>query len=55
MVVVTSRRKCWLWFPIRFTKYEVVEKYDDLDKFYQNNKEKIWEEIRRQEKGRTEC
>lgn len=32
-----------------------VEEYDDLDKFYQNNKEKIWEEIRRQEKGRTEC
>jgi uncharacterized membrane protein YdbT with pleckstrin-like domain len=31
MVVVTSRRKCWLWFPIRFTKYEVVEKYDDLE------------------------
>ena len=24
-----------------------LEEYDDLDVFYQNNKEKIWEEIRR--------
>ena len=30
-MVIASRRKCWLWFPIRFTKYEVIKKYDDLE------------------------
>ena len=30
-----------------------VEEYKDLDKFYQNNKEIIWEEIRREESMRN--
>ena len=30
-VLKLKRRKCWLWFPIRFTKYEVVEKNGDYE------------------------
>ncbi len=26
-----NRRKCWLWFPIRFTFYKVERKYDDVE------------------------
>ena len=26
-----NRRKCWLWFPIRFTFYEIEKKYDDIE------------------------
>ncbi len=30
-MVSLKRRKCWLWFPIRFTKYEVMEKNGDYE------------------------
>ena len=30
-VLSLKRRKCWLWFPIRFTKYEVMEKNGDYE------------------------
>ena len=26
-----NRRKWWLWFPIRFTFYEIEKKYDDIE------------------------
>lgn len=31
MEVLFYARKCWLWFPIRFTKYEVVKNHDDYE------------------------
>lgn len=31
MEVIAKRRKCWLWFPIRFTKYEIIRSYDDVE------------------------
>lgn len=30
-MVMLKKRKCWLWFPICFTKYEVMEKHGDLE------------------------
>lgn len=29
--VIFETRKCFLWFPIRFTKYQVVKSYDDYE------------------------
>lgn len=29
--VLFKTRKCWLWFPIRFTTYSVVKNYYDYD------------------------
>jgi len=26
-----KKRKCWLWFPIRFTTYSVIEKNGELE------------------------
>lgn len=28
---ILKKRKCWLWFPIRFTKYEVKQQFDDIE------------------------
>lgn len=30
-MTLDCRRKCWLWFPIRFTKYEIIKKNEDLE------------------------
>lgn len=29
MQVIIKRRKCWLWFPIRFTKYVIAKSFGD--------------------------
>lgn len=29
--VILEARKCFLWFPIRFTKYSIIKNFDDYE------------------------